>query len=79
MGQDGLRGCEWIHDRGGRIVVQDEATSIVWGMPGAVSRAGLADAVVPLDRMAPAIEGALAITPPAIDTKILNHVASACV
>lgn len=52
MGYDGLRGCEMIRGAGGQIVAQDEATSIVWGMPGAVARAGIADAIVPLDRVA---------------------------
>jgi two-component system chemotaxis response regulator CheB len=52
MGQDGLRGCEAVAAAGGQVLVQDEATSVVWGMPGFVSRAGLADAVVPLDRVA---------------------------
>jgi two-component system chemotaxis response regulator CheB len=48
MGQDGLRGCELVHDAGGQILVQDEATSVVWGMPGCVARAGLADRVLPV-------------------------------
>ena len=48
MGQDGLRGCEHIKEAGGQIIVQDEATSIVWGMPGYVAKAGLADSVLPL-------------------------------
>ncbi|HTY56061.1 MAG TPA: chemotaxis response regulator protein-glutamate methylesterase [Candidatus Binataceae bacterium] len=48
MGQDGLKGCEQIRSRGGQIVVQDEASSVVWGMPGFVARAGLADSIVPL-------------------------------
>jgi two-component system chemotaxis response regulator CheB len=52
MGQDGLRGCEAIRAAGGRVVVQDEATSVVWGMPGYVARAGLADKVLPLDMIA---------------------------
>lgn len=52
MGQDGARGCEAIHDSGGRILIQDEATSVVWGMPGAVARAGLADITLPLARIA---------------------------
>lgn len=39
MGQDGLRGAEAISARGGRIVAQDEASSVVWGMPGAVVHA----------------------------------------
>lgn len=49
MGQDGLRGSEGIREAGGQIIVQDEASSVVWGMPGYVARAGLADAVLPLD------------------------------
>jgi len=52
MGQDGLRGCESIRAAGGQIVVQDEPTSVVWGMPGFVARAGLADRVLPLGLIA---------------------------
>ena len=52
MGQDGLRGCQWIRERGGQVVVQDEASSVVWGMPGFVAQAGYADKVVPLDQIA---------------------------
>jgi two-component system chemotaxis response regulator CheB len=52
MGQDGLAGARAIHERDGRILVQDEASSVVWGMPGAVARAGLAQKIVPLDGMA---------------------------
>jgi two-component system chemotaxis response regulator CheB len=52
MGQDGLRGCEAISEAGGRILVQDEASSVVWGMPGYVAQAGLAHKIVPLDKMA---------------------------
>ncbi|MBN9521489.1 chemotaxis-specific protein-glutamate methyltransferase CheB [bacterium] len=52
MGQDGLRGCEAIRAAGGRVIVQDEATSVVWGMPGAVARAGLADRVLPPAQLA---------------------------
>ena len=48
MGQDGLRGCGRIREGGGQILAQDEATSVVWGMPGYVANAGLADAVLPL-------------------------------
>jgi two-component system chemotaxis response regulator CheB len=48
MGQDGLRGCEAVHEAGGQILTQDEATSVVWGMPGYVARAGLADRVLPI-------------------------------
>jgi two-component system chemotaxis response regulator CheB len=52
MGQDGLRGCEEIREGGGQILVQDEASSVVWGMPGFVARAGLADKILPLEQMA---------------------------
>ncbi len=52
MGKDGLRGCELIRERGGQIVVQDEASSVVWGMPGYVAQAGFADKIVPLNQIA---------------------------
>jgi two-component system chemotaxis response regulator CheB len=45
MGQDGLRGCEQIREAGGQILAQDEASSVVWGMPGYVARAGLVERV----------------------------------
>lgn len=48
MGQDGLIGCQALRAAGAQIVVQDEASSVVWGMPGFVARAGIADAVKPL-------------------------------
>jgi two-component system chemotaxis response regulator CheB len=48
MGQDGLVGCQTLRAAGAQIVVQDEASSVVWGMPGFVARAGIADAVKPL-------------------------------
>ena len=48
MGSDGLAGCRMIKQAGGSILVQDEASSIVWGMPGQVASAGLADMVLPL-------------------------------
>jgi two-component system chemotaxis response regulator CheB len=51
MGHDGLRGCELIREAGGQIVVQDEASSVVWGMPGAVAKAGLADQILSLDKL----------------------------
>jgi two-component system, chemotaxis family, protein-glutamate methylesterase/glutaminase len=56
MGQDGLRGSEAIRAVGGQILAQDEATSVVWGMPGHVARAGLADRVLPLSLLAGEIE-----------------------
>ncbi|OGW18845.1 MAG: hypothetical protein A3K09_08700 [Nitrospinae bacterium RIFCSPLOWO2_12_FULL_47_7] len=51
MGQDGLRGCEMVYDANGQILVQDEKSSVVWGMPGFVSKAGLADRVLPLNQI----------------------------
>ncbi|MFQ5716745.1 MAG: chemotaxis response regulator protein-glutamate methylesterase [Nitrospinales bacterium] len=51
MGQDGLIGCEHIKETGGQIVVQDEETSVVWGMPGFVARSGLAEKIIPLPQM----------------------------
>lgn len=51
MGQDGLIGCEHIKDAGGRVIVQDENSSVVWGMPGFVAKAGLAEKVLPLDQI----------------------------
>ena len=53
MGQDGLVGTRRVVDAGGCAVAQDEATSVVWGMPGAVAQAGLCHAVLPLPRIAP--------------------------
>jgi two-component system chemotaxis response regulator CheB len=52
MGQDGRSGAKVLRDAGAEILAQDEATSVVWGMPGAVVGAGLADEVLPLDRIA---------------------------
>lgn len=52
MGQDGKRGAEQLRGAGAEIVAQDEATSVVWGMPGAVATAGLANAVLPLGEVA---------------------------
>jgi two-component system chemotaxis response regulator CheB len=48
MGSDGLRGAEHLAAAGAHLIVQDEATSVVWGMPGFVARAGLADVALPL-------------------------------
>jgi two-component system chemotaxis response regulator CheB len=52
MGQDGAAGMRAIRAAGGRTIVQDEASSVVWGMPGAAVRQGAAQTVVPLDRVA---------------------------
>jgi two-component system chemotaxis response regulator CheB len=53
MGHDGLNGSEAVTAAGGAVIAQDEATSIVWGMPGAVATAGLCSAVLPIDDIGP--------------------------
>ena len=52
MGDDGVKGLRALRRAGGRVIAQDEATSVVHGMPGAAVEAGLADAVLPLDAIA---------------------------
>ncbi len=61
MGQDGLLGARNLRNCGAEIIVQDEATSVVWGMPGYIAREGLADAVLPLPQIAPEITRRLGI------------------
>jgi two-component system, chemotaxis family, protein-glutamate methylesterase/glutaminase len=67
MGRDGLRGVEALRPLGAQVVVQDRDTSVVWGMPRYVAERGLADAVLPLDRIAEEINrrvtASLALTP----------------
>jgi two-component system chemotaxis response regulator CheB len=60
MGSDGRNGAAEIRSAGGTVVVQDQATSVVWGMPGAIAQAGLADEILPLDRIADSINRHLA-------------------
>jgi len=55
MGQDGLRGTEILKAQGAKVLAQDEASSVVWGMPGAIVGAGLADRVLPLNEVMPEI------------------------
>ena len=55
MGQDGLRGAEILKAQGATVLAQDEPSSVVWGMPGAVVNAGFADRVLPLDEVVPEI------------------------
>jgi len=59
MGRDGLSGARALAAAGASIIVQDEETSTVWGMPGSVARAGLASAVVPLAEIATVVRGLL--------------------
>jgi two-component system chemotaxis response regulator CheB len=53
MGRDGLAGTTKVIEAGGAAIGQDEATSVVWGMPGAIAQAGLCHAVLPLPKIAP--------------------------
>lgn len=59
MGKDGLEGAQVIKDGGGKIIAQDEDTSVVYGMPRAVASAGLTDLVLPMERIAPALAEAV--------------------
>jgi two-component system chemotaxis response regulator CheB len=53
MGSDGMRGGKEIVAAGGNVIAQDEATSVVWGMPGAAAQAGICSAILPLNQIAP--------------------------
>lgn len=53
MGHDGLAGAKILVEKGGRVIAQDEASSVVWGMPGAVATNGLCSAVLPVSDIAP--------------------------
>lgn len=61
MGMDGFAGSQLVSDRGGWVMAQDQQSSVVWGMPGYVARAGIADRIVPLDRMAFELSRALGV------------------
>jgi len=61
MGSDGVIGAQHIREKGGQIIVQDEASSVVWGMPGQVAAAGFADAIYPLSAIAQEISRRVAI------------------
>jgi two-component system chemotaxis response regulator CheB len=56
MGSDGVLGSQLVRERGGRVYVQDEASSVVWGMPGQTAAAGWADSIFPLRAMAGEID-----------------------
>ena len=55
MGSDGTNGARALVEAGGAVLAQDEATSTVWGMPGSVAKAGLAQAILPLPEIGPAL------------------------
>lgn len=72
MGRDGVKGAERVRAVGGRIIVQDQASSVVWGMPGAVAAAGLANDIVPLRQMAETLQTAVgAGRRPAVHHRVL--------
>lgn len=60
MGRDGEAGARAVQEVGGTVIAQDEATSVVWGMPGCVARADLADAVLPLPLIGSEVSARLA-------------------
>ena len=62
MGADGAKGCVALADAGGRFVVQDEATSVVWGMPGAAANTGRAEKILPLDEIGPWLRRAMVMS-----------------
>ena len=70
MGYDGLRGCEAGRRRGAQVIAQDEATSVVWGMPGAVAQAGLADRVLPLPQIGPELVRRVSVRRPPVAASI---------
>ncbi len=76
MGHDGLRGCQAVRDAGGQVLVQDEASSAVWGMPKHVAKAGLADKVLTLDDLAPSIMNIMAPTGTAGWSRVSDDAAS---
>ncbi len=51
MGHDGLKGAQLLVEKGGRVIAQDEASSVVWGMPGAIAQAGIASEILPLEQI----------------------------
>ena len=53
MGADGQKGATEVVEAGGTVIAQDEATSVVWGMPGAVATSGLCSAVLPIQEIGP--------------------------
>ncbi len=55
MGSDGQKGAAQVVENGGAVIAQDEATSVVWGMPGAVATTGLCSAVLPLKEIGPSV------------------------
>lgn len=61
MGSDGLKGSQQIFETGGEVLVQDEASSVVWGMPGYIANAGIAMKVLPIPALAEEIRTRIAV------------------
>ncbi|MFN8050687.1 MAG: chemotaxis response regulator protein-glutamate methylesterase [Acidimicrobiales bacterium] len=76
MGSDGLAGARAVREAGGTVLAQDEPSSVVWGMPGAVVNAGLADVILPLDRMAAEISARCGAVLPSLNVPPGRVVAS---
>jgi two-component system chemotaxis response regulator CheB len=57
MGSDGTQGARQLSKAGAAVIVQDEATSVVWGMPGSIAKAGLARDILPLEAIGPSLKG----------------------
>ncbi|WP_437223592.1 protein-glutamate methylesterase/protein-glutamine glutaminase [Planctomicrobium sp. SH661] len=69
MGKDGLEGAREVKRRGGRVIAQDQESSVVWGMPRAVAEAGLADLILPLNAIGPEIlQAARPVVPRLVST-----------
>lgn len=73
MGSDGCKGAEHIVHAGGAVLAQDQETSVVWGMPGAVATAGLAEEVLPLAEIGPAVLRRVEVAPaPSLRPNVLG-------
>jgi two-component system chemotaxis response regulator CheB len=77
MGADGLNGARAVHEGGGVVLAQDEATSAVWGMPGRVSKAGIASATLPLWGIASALKQRVGAGRPSRPEAVLSPVSVA--
>ncbi len=72
MGADGLNGARAVHESGGVVVAQDEATSAVWGMPGRISETGIASATLPLWGIASFLKRRVNVVRPARSEGVAN-------
>ena len=61
MGSDGLKGSQKIYEAGGEVLVQDEASSVVWGMPGYIANAGIALKILPIPAIAEEVRARMAV------------------